>query len=192
MIWLKIWKITSRKVKAKKDSKSVLLEFRKDKPFRGGPSGKGASSSYSKTFRSSSQKRHGNSSQWDKRQGMDKSLSKETHSRTHSRTVLQKLQENLKNINILFKRNRLLGFDNQSKIYRHIFFKILSTKEKPKFSFNKENKVFSIALGKTSRGQNILQIVEGLKLEILRTTFPGNHPREISTPMIKKYFWIQK
>ena len=146
------------------------------------PSGKWASSSYSNNFRSSSQKWHGNSSQWDKGQGINKCLSKETH----SRTLLQKFQENEKNFNILFKRNKFLRLDNQSKIHRHLFLKTLSTKKITKFSSSKENKVFSRELDKVSRRQNILQIAEDLKLDFLRTIFPESHSREIPTPQDQK------
>ena len=41
--------------------------------------------------------------------------------------------------------------------------------------------MFLKELGKISRRQNILQILEVLKLNFSRTNFPENHPREIST-----------
>ena len=113
---------------------------------------------------------------------MNKCLSKETH----SRTLLQKFQENEKNFNILFKRNKFLRLDNQSKIHRHLFFKTLSTKKITKFSSSKENKVFSRELDKVSRRQNFLQIAEDLKPDFLRTIFPESHSREIPTPQDQK------
>ena len=103
---------------------------------------------------------------------MNKYLSKETH----SRSLLQKLQENSKNITILFKRNQFLGLDNQPKIHRHIFFKTLSTKRIPKLAGDKISYRYQKTWNRVFRGPPSLKTTEG-KFSFLK---------------IKKYLCMQK